>query len=655
MKIIDIINNIDNGTLALPVFQRGYVWKRPQVKDLMNSLYRGFPVGSLLTWTTTGQQVRDNGAIQVSTTMAVNLLLDGQQRITSLYGVIRGKQPRFFDGDASAFEGLYFNLESEDFEFFAPVRMRNNPLWVKVTDLFDQSGYNGLIKRLVSDPGHSANMSDYLASATKVQNIQNTDLHILEITGVDKTTDVVVDVFNRINSGGTKLSKGDLTLARIGSHWPEARPEMQQRLAKWSRQAGFVAPLDWLLRCMNAVITNSSEFERLEPEKVGVEHIQQGLQETENAVDRLLEAMRSHLFMDTDRLFNSKQAFPVMVRYLVNCGGKFPDQATMARLFHWYISVAIWGRFSGPTETVINQDLTALSGATDPVNGLLRNLRLSQGERAISPENFDLNYSGARFYPLLYIMTRTQDGRDWGTGNQLRHHSLGSHTNLEMHHIFPKAYLRRNGVSARDANNMGNIAFQTRETNREIGAKSPVDYMPAVAANWPGALESQWIPMDRELWKVENYHQFLEARRRLLAESANTMLDTLRAGVIPPASIPAEMGQQAPSMPATATPGVDSDDEEAILESVNNFANEKGLPSGEVAYEVFGEDGQELIGVLDMAWPDGLQVGFSKPVALLIDEETSVIKAAGNAGFRVFTTEQDFRRYVEREILIESE
>ena len=325
----------------------------------------------------------------------------------------------------------------------------------------------------------------------------------------------------------------------------------------------------------------------------------------------------------------------------------------MARLLHWYISVAIWGRFSGPTETVINQDLGALSGA-DPIGSLLRNLRVSQGERVISHENFNLSYTSARFYPLLYVMTRAQDGRDWGTGNQLRHHSLGSHTNLEMHHIFPKAYLRRNGVSARDANNMGNIAFQTRETNREIGAKPPVDYMPAVATSWPGALESQWIPMDQELWKVENYHQFLEARQHLLAGSANTMLETLRSGVIPPAGVPAEIGQQATVMPATAPAGVDSDDEDAILEVVNNFANEKGLPSGEVAYEVFGEDGQEPIGVLDMAWPDGLQVGFSQPVALLIDEEASVIKAAGNAGFRVFTTAQDFRRYVEREILIES-
>lgn len=647
MRIIDIINNIDNKSLALPVFQRGYVWRKPQVRDLMNSLYQGYPVGSLLTWTTRAEQVDIRGGGQSQQTGPIDLLLDGQQRLTSLYGIIKGESPVFFDGEASSFEGLFFSLESEEFEFYAPVRMRNNPLWVKVSDIFDQPGYNALISRLVSDSNHNANMGLYLARATSVQNIQNVDLHIMEITGDDKTTDVVVDIFNRINSGGTTLSKGDLTLARIGARWPDARTEMQQRLSKW-KSAGFVANLDWLLRCMNAIITESSEFERLEPEKVGVEAIQLSLRQTESAMDHLLETMRSHLFMDTDRLFNSKQSFSVMVKYLVDCGGRFPNQATMARLLHWYLSVAIWGRFSGPVETVINQDLTVLS-EHDPVTALLRNLRVSQGNRTVAPENFDLNYTRARFYPLLYIMTRVQDGRDWGTGNQLRHHSLGSHTNLEMHHIFPKKYLRDNGVSSKDANNMGNIAFQTRETNRSIGTKAPIDYMTEVTTNWPGALESQWIPMDKELWKVENYHQFLEARRRLLADSAKELLDNLRDGIIPPA----DARQQVSQSYTIAYSSADPDDEDAILERINNFATENGLPSGEIAYEVFRENDLEPVVVLDIAWPDGLQTGFSQPVTLLIDEESDAVKAAGNAGFRVFTEEQDFRRYVEHEILTE--
>ena len=95
MKIADILNNIDNEALALPVFQRGYVWKRRQVKDLMNSLYHGYPVGALLTWTTRAELVPTRGNTQERTSAAIDLLLDGQQRITSLYGVIRGKPPVF--------------------------------------------------------------------------------------------------------------------------------------------------------------------------------------------------------------------------------------------------------------------------------------------------------------------------------------------------------------------------------------------------------------------------------------------------------------------------------------------------------------------------------------------------------------------------------
>ena len=119
MKISDIINNIDSEALALPVFQRGYVWKRRQVKDLMNSLYHGYPVGSLLTWTTRAEQVDVRGNRERNSG-AIELLLDGQQRVTSLYGIVRGKPPAFFDGDPAAFTGLYFNLKTEEFEFLRP-------------------------------------------------------------------------------------------------------------------------------------------------------------------------------------------------------------------------------------------------------------------------------------------------------------------------------------------------------------------------------------------------------------------------------------------------------------------------------------------------------------------------------------------------------
>ena len=126
MKIDTILDQIDLGSIALPEFQRGYVWNREQVRGLMDSLYRRHPVGSLLVWVTKteGTNFRGDGTV---TPGSVKLLLDGQQRITSLYGIIRARPPQFFDGNAQTFTGLYFNLEDESFEFYAPVRMKNNP------------------------------------------------------------------------------------------------------------------------------------------------------------------------------------------------------------------------------------------------------------------------------------------------------------------------------------------------------------------------------------------------------------------------------------------------------------------------------------------------------------------------------------------------
>ena len=127
MKISTILDLIDVGNIALPEFQRGYVWNRDQVRFFMQSLYRRFPVGSLLVWTTRseGAHARGDGSVAPG---VVKLLLDGQQRMTSLYGIIRGRSPKFFDGNAEAFTGLYFHLEGEEFSFYSPLKMKDDPL-----------------------------------------------------------------------------------------------------------------------------------------------------------------------------------------------------------------------------------------------------------------------------------------------------------------------------------------------------------------------------------------------------------------------------------------------------------------------------------------------------------------------------------------------
>ena len=127
MKIQTILDHVDLRARALPKFQRGYVWNRDQVRGLMHSLYYKHPVGSLLVWVTKAETAHSRGESNLPPG-SVKLIRDGQQRIKSLYGIVRGKPPKFFDGNAQAFTGLYFHLDDEIFEFYAPMKMKRDPI-----------------------------------------------------------------------------------------------------------------------------------------------------------------------------------------------------------------------------------------------------------------------------------------------------------------------------------------------------------------------------------------------------------------------------------------------------------------------------------------------------------------------------------------------
>ena len=182
MKINAILDHIDTGNYALPVFQRGYVWSRDQVRRLMDSLYKGYPIGSILIWDT---KVSEEGVVRGDDSISgnVKLILDGQQRITSLYGLIRGEAPSFFEGDTRAFTDLYFNVETDTFEFYGSMKMENNPAWINVTDLLKQGAGNYVQER--------PELINRLSKLNAIDGIKTFDLPIIEVTGEDKNIDVV--------------------------------------------------------------------------------------------------------------------------------------------------------------------------------------------------------------------------------------------------------------------------------------------------------------------------------------------------------------------------------------------------------------------------------------------------------------------------------
>jgi hypothetical protein len=655
MQIQTILDQIDLGAMALPEFQRGYVWNREQVRGLMYSLYRKHPVGSLLVWVTQTENAdaRGDQPLQVG---SVKLLLDGQQRISSLYGLIRGKPPKFFDGDAKAFTGLHFNVKDEVFEFYLPTKMKGDPCWLDVTEVLKE-GVGKTMQKLLQIPDLQADIPQYLNRINAIENIKSIDLHVEEVSGADKTVDVVVDIFNRVNSGGTKLSKGDLTLARICAQWPDARDEMKKRLAKW-RKAGYEFSLDWLLRCINAVVTGEALFTAMKD--VSTSEFKDGLALTESIIDRVLNLIASRLGLDHDRVLGSRFAIPLMARYLHQRGGKLKNQAERDRLLYWYVHTLLWGRYSGSTESVLNKDLEAIEAAnSQSENGaldkLVGNLRDNRGDLKLNEQDFSGSSKGNRFYPLLYMMTRVCHARDWGTGDELSNHLLGHLSSLQIHHFFPKALLYKAGLGKREVNAIANFTFLTQETNLEVTDRNPVDYVPEYQIRTPGSIESHWIPVgEKELFQTSNYANFLEARRHLLAEAANEFLKKLYHGDVPdPVDLDTtDFVQRA----AEYVPGgIDSDEEEERLLRCNRWCQRNGLPQGAMAYELIEAETGKQLAFLDLAWPEGLQPGLSDPVCVLIDEDKSVEDAASLAGFRTFSSIHAFRKYVKEEILHDSQ
>ena len=630
MKISFLLDSIDDGTVVLPEFQRGYVWTRDQVKRLFQSLYKRFPVGGLLIWNTRADVTALRGS---NTAPAVNvkLLLDGQQRVTSLYGVLRGRPPEFFENPerTKAFTGLYFNLEDETFEFYRQTKMSGDPMWISVTDLMMQGPEEITTKLSDVADMHATDLVRYINRAQRLFSVRDIEFHDENISGEDKTVDVVVDIFNRVNSGGTKLSKGDLALARLCALRPAARDELRATVDRWG-EAGFNFTIDWFLRCVNVVATGEARFEAMRD--LSAEDFGLAMKQSEQAVDFVLNLVSTRLGLDHDRVLLGRYGIPAMVRFVVEPGGSVSDTATQNRLFSWYIQQAMWGRYSNSTESTMDHDLAVLEESG--LDGLIADLEVTRGTLRVRPEDFDTHTIGSRFYPILYMLTRVNDALDFGTGLPLSQHLLGKGSNLEVHHVFPKALLYDLGYLRPQVNAVANFAFLTSDSNKKLGRRPPSEYFAEAASAHPGVLASQWIPDDGALWATDNYLDFLEARRQLLATAANSLLDALNGG-----------SADAHVAGSGGAPVDDGPNNELV--SLSDWFAELGLARPDISGEIVDEETGEALVYPDAAWPEGIQEGLGEQVALLLERDEESEARLGELGYRFFTSISALRHHVE--------
>lgn len=535
MLISEAISDIRTQNLVLPEFQREYVWSKEQAKQLLVSLIRKYPVGGLLFWKTQVPPELKNVDELPEKLGTVQVLLDGQQRLTSLYLLLTGEIPPFYThADITTdIRDLYYNLADGDLQYFQPVRMRENPRWVRVIDCFNQEAVNvfGIAQSTVGDDqGAFEQAQIYDSNLNKLRAINDADLPVQIIPNEASLGDAI-DVFDRLNSLGTKLTEADLALTHVTGKWSQARRTLKGK-SDQLRQFNFDFDLSLMTRALVCTVTDHALFSYIH--SVERPELENGWRQLSRILDYLVAILPGRAQIHSTSDMSTLNVLIPIVRYLQLNGGSFRSEGSLRKGIHWLYQAQIHQRYAGQTDSRLEHDVTVVNREESPWQSLLNQIVDQRGRLITLPDDFEGRGVGHPLYKMSFILAKANEAVDWFNGLPLNAPRSGSGTyRIHSHHIFPVSKLYENGFSSIShvdrqlVNAIANRAFLTGQTNWDIQNRLPEEYLPEVEERFPGSLSSQFIPMDTQLWRLERYRDFLGARRELIAKGLNQYLDSL--------------------------------------------------------------------------------------------------------------------------------
>lgn len=563
IPIHTLVDMYKRGELRLPEIQRHYVWRATRVRDLLDSLYRGYPSGSILMWETDEPVPTRNFAIEQDNTAFAGrkLLLDGQQRLTSLTAVLNG-DPVNVRGRKRPIE-ILFNLEhpdgppseaveveSDEQSFLTPddevsdegedngdtdqvimdrlnkrtfvVSSRNlqsQPHWISVSDVF-RLGDTALLAqagiRSLDDPL----FPKYQERLNKLKQVRDYQyvVHVLE-RGM--SYEEVTEIFVRVNSLGAKLRSSDLALAQMTSRWPNLLKELEE-FQEECEQSWFSIDLGQLVRSIVVFATKQCLFRTVAT--IPIESLKEGWEEAKEGLRFAINFMRTNVGIEDESLLSS----PMFILSLAAVSRVKKNQLTQKEqqlLMHWLLVANARGRYSrGSTETLLNEDLNVIFRSGD-LNGLLEVLMRQFGRLTIEPGDLASRGANSPLFSLAYLTLKDAGAKDWHSGLGISLTHQGKLHFIQWHHIIPKSLLKQHRYETGETNEVANMAFITGETNRRISNKDPEVYLNEVLKRQgPDALSAQCVPLDQELWKLDRYRDFLAARRVAIAEKMNQFI-----------------------------------------------------------------------------------------------------------------------------------
>ncbi|MBM9913323.1 MULTISPECIES: DUF262 domain-containing protein [Stenotrophomonas] len=561
-SVEELVSMIERGELRLPEMQRQYVWRSTRVRDLLDSLYRGYPSGAVLLWETDEAVPLQDFAISQSTNpyQSTRLLLDGQQRLTSLSAVIRG-EPVSVRGRRRPID-LLFNLEHPDqlavvteveengddeddadddseligdetdstedellkrfnkMTFVVGTRkLEQLPHWVKVSEVFKTDNDAPFLKRAGISGFDDPRYEKYSQRLARLRGIRK---YVYRMDVLERTLsyDEVTEIFVRVNSLGAKLRSSDLALAQITAKWRHSLQTFQD-FQKACAKTGFDLDLGLHLKNLMAFATGQSRFQIVG--SLNVEKLQKAWKEACNGMEFALNFLRSNLGIDSPALLSSPFLL-VVLAYFGHSRNYALSNDEARQLRYWALMANAKGRFSrGSSETILDQDLANIrqGGA---VSELIDRLRLQFGRLDITAEELEGRNQRSALFKTMFLAFRAAGAKDWCSQLTIALDHSGAQHRLQFHHIFPKAVLKTS-FTAREADDIANLAFIGGKTNRAISDKAPAVYLPPLVDQLGElAFAAQCIPVEASLLEVESYKAFLLERRKRIATALNTFV-----------------------------------------------------------------------------------------------------------------------------------
>ena len=576
-RLNDLLSDIALGSIGLPDIQRPFVWKNVKVRDLFDSMYRGYPVGYLLFWATLPSSYyrtnpKDIGTEQKQT--APNLLIvDGQQRLTALYSVMTGI-PVVRSNYTEEKIRIAFNPVEERFEVTSAA-MERDRVWIPdISVIWDEStSVFGLAR-------------DYLESLKAIREVDASEINAIEssfeklrqlnafpltalVLAAETSEEDVSDVFVRINSMGKSLNQADFILTLMSVFWDEGRKALEHfcrdsRVPSKNRPSPFnyfIEPNpDQLLRASIGLAFRRARLQSvytilrgkdLEANQYSDEAQIAQFEVLKNAQKHVISLQHWHDFLKCIHAAGFRNAIRsgttliyCYVLYLIGrTEFRIPEQTLRSIIAQWFFMATITGRYTGSAESTMESDLAMLRGVRD---GYRFVALLEHACATILTEDFwaitlptDLANSSTTS-PSLAVYEAAQVILDApALFSRLKIGTLADpaiHANrsaVERHHLWPRKHLERLGITEiRRINQVANLAYAEWSDNARAADQAPAQYLPALTEGFSEAdltamYEAHALPQG---WETMEYDTFLQQRRELMADVVRRGYERLRQG-----------------------------------------------------------------------------------------------------------------------------